>query len=310
LRASTAVSRSDSVLVTGAAGFTGRHLCRQLADRGHRVFGLVERADEKLDGDIRALQADLLDADGLAAAVRAAAPDHVVHLAAISFPGHAHADAIYRVNLQGTLALLEALVAAGAGRRGVLLPSTATVYGPASEPITEDARVAPASHYAVSKLAMEQMARLFAPRLPIIVVRPFNYTGPGQREPFLVPKIVRHFAQRAAVIELGNLDVERDFLDVRTVVDAYCRLLAAPAAVGGTFNVCSGHAIVLRKIVDLLADMAGHRIEVRVNPAFVRAGEPQRIVGSAARLAGVIGALATVPLADTLAAMLRDYPAG
>ena len=74
------------------------------------------------------------------------------------------------------------------------------------------------------------MARLFADRFPIVVVRPFNYTGPGQREPYLVPKIVRHFAQRAPVIELGNIDSERDFLDVRTVADAYARLLVAPAA--------------------------------------------------------------------------------
>lgn len=302
------VSRSRRVLVTGAAGFTGRHLTRALAARGCRVFGLVERAGDAAGEGAEALPADLLDAQALAAAVAHAAPDCVVHLAAISFPGHADARAIYRVNLEGTLALLQALVATGHGAQRVLLPSTATVYAPADTPLTEASAVRPGSHYAVSKLAMEDMARLFAERLPLVVVRPFNYTGPGQREPFLVPKIVRHFAQGASAIELGNVEVERDFLDVRTVVDAYCRLLDAPAAVGGTFNVCSGRATRVRRFVTMLEEMTGQRMEIRVNPAFVRAGEPARITGSAARLTGAIGPLLDVPLVETLGAMLAEPP--
>lgn len=298
------MSPSRRVLVTGAAGFTGRHLIRALAARGTRVFGLTEHAGEALGDGVEPVVADLRDATGLAAAIAHAAPDQVVHLAAISFPGHADAAAVYRVNLDGTLALLQALLASGHGAQGVLLPSTATVYAPASEPLTEGSPVQPGSHYAVSKLAMEYMARLFAARLPIVLVRPFNYTGPGQREPFLVPKIVRHFAQRTGTIELGNVDVERDFTDVRVVVDAYCRLLETPAAFGGTFNVCSGRAVAVRSLVTALEAMTGQAMTIRVNPAFVRAGEPARITGSAARLAATIGPLLDVPLADTLAAML------
>ncbi|MFO1412582.1 MAG: NAD-dependent epimerase/dehydratase family protein [Burkholderiales bacterium] len=304
------MSPSRRVLVTGAAGFTGRHLTRALAARGCTVVGLVEQAGEPVPDGVTPLVADLNDAAGLAAAVAHAAPDQVVHLAAISFPGHADAAAIYRVNLEGTLALLQALAAGGFGAQGVLLPSTATVYAAAGAPLTEDAPVQPPSHYAVSKLAMEHMARLFAARLPIVTVRPFNYTGPGQREPFLVPKIVRHFAQRADVIELGNVDVERDFLDVRVVVDAYCRLLDTPAAVGGTFNVCSGRAVAVRSLVTRLSAITGHAMAIRVNPAFVRAGEPARITGSAARLVAAIGPLRDVPLADTLTAMLEAATAG
>ncbi|MFO1397106.1 MAG: NAD-dependent epimerase/dehydratase family protein [Burkholderiales bacterium] len=299
------MSRSRRVLVTGAAGFTGRHLTRALVARGVRVFGLTEHAGEALGEDVEPVVADLRDADSLAAAVAHAAPAQVVHLAAISFPGHADAAAMYRVNLDGTLALLQALLAGGHGREGVLLPSTATVYAPASVPLTEDAPLQPGSHYAVSKLAMEHMARLFAARLPIVLVRPFNYTGPGQREPFLVPKIVRHFAQRADTIELGNVDVERDFTDVRVVVDAYCRLLETPAAAGQMFNVCSGRATAVRSIVTTLEAMTGHAMTIRVNPAFVRAGEPARITGSAARLTATIGPLLDVPLGETLGAMLE-----
>lgn len=287
--------------MTGAAGFTGGHLVQRLRERGHRVLPLVERATGEPDEVV----ADLRHRESLAAAVRAVAPDTVIHLAAIAFPAHADVDAIYRTNLGGTLALLEALAAGGHGARGVLLPSTATVYASRSDAaITEDSPLAPASHYAVSKLAMEHMARLFAAKLPIVTVRPFNYTGPGQREPYLVPKVVRHFAERAPVIELGNIDVERDFLDVRTVADAYVRLLDAEGVAGGTFNLCSGVGTTVRGMVDRLATLTGHRIEVRINPQFVRAGEPQRIVGSNARLVAAIGPLAMVPLDTTLADML------
>jgi len=296
-------SRSERVLVTGAAGFTGRHLCTHLRECGYRVFGLVEHA--RVDSDD--LVADLLDAPALGAAIRTAAPDHVVHLAAIAFPGHAEAASIYRVNLTGTLTLLEALVREGFGRNRVLLPSTGTVYASSeSGELLETAPLAPATHYAVSKLAMEHMARMYARSLPITVVRPFNYTGPGQHEPYLIPKIVRHFAERAATIELGNVDVIRDFLDVRSVVDVYQRLLNTPAAAGGTFNVCSGKGVAIRDLVAMLEELTGHRIAIRVNPKFVRPDEPRRIVGCSAKLHAIIGDLRTVPLAMTLADMLAE----
>lgn len=291
------------MLVTGAAGFTGRHLCTHLRECGYRVFGLVEHA--RVDPDD--LVADLLDAPALGAAIRTAAPDHVVHLAAIAFPGHAEAASIYRVNLTGTLTLLEALVREGFGRNRVLLPSTGTVYASSeSGELVETAPLAPATHYAVSKLAMEHMARMYARSLPITVVRPFNYTGPGQHEPYLIPKIVRHFAERAATIELGNVDVIRDFLDVRSVVDVYQRLLNTPAAAGGTFNVCSGKGVAIRDLVAMLEELTGHRIAIRVNPKFVRPDEPRRIVGCSAKLHAIIGDLRTVPLAMTLADMLAE----
>lgn len=291
------------MLVTGAAGFTGRHLCAHLRECGYRVFSVVEHAGADPDE----LVANLLDAPAMAAAIRTAAPDFVIHLAAIAFPGHAEAAAIYRVNLIGTLTLLDALAREGFGRERILLPSTGTVYASReSDDLAETAPLAPATHYAVSKLAMEHMARLFARSLPITIVRPFNYTGPGQREPYLVPKIVRHFVERADAIELGNIDVVRDFLDVRTVVDAYQRLLTAPTAVGRTFNVCSGTGVALRDILAALEELTGHRIAIHVNPKFVRPDEPRRIVGSPANLQAIIGELRKLPLAKTLADMLSE----
>ena len=297
------MASASRILVTGADGFTGRHLCALLRAQGNEVVELTERAAQSP----HEIRAELTDPAQMRHAVASARPERVVHLAAIAFPGHADAGAIYRVNVVGTLNLLQALVDHGAGKRGVLLPSTATVYASdESAALTEDSPLAPASHYAVSKLAMEHMARLFAERLPVVIVRPFNYTGPGQREPYLVPKVVRHFAQRAPVIELGNIDSERDFLDVRTVVDAYARLLETDAAYGRTFNLCSGAGSSVRGLIERLEGITGHRIEVRVNPAFVRPNEPRRIVGSRARIEGAIGRLLEVPLTRTLEDMLRE----
>jgi nucleoside-diphosphate-sugar epimerase len=295
---------SERVLVTGASGFTGRHLCDRLRTSGHRVFGLTQ---EPVYG-AEQWQAELTDGAALASLVREAAPTVVVHLAAISHPRHADTAEIYRTNLGGTLALLEALAQAVRKPDRVLLASSATVYAdPGPEAITESSAIAPTTHYAVSKLAMEEMAKLFAAQLPLVVVRPFNYTGPGQREPFVVPKIVRHFAERAAVIELGNVDVVRDFQDVRTVADIYARLLAAPGATGRTFNICSGRGVSVRAIVDTLTELTGHRIEVRVNPAFVRASDPARFVGAPAALAAAVGSLSLIPFETTLADMLAEY---
>jgi nucleoside-diphosphate-sugar epimerase len=294
---------SERFLVTGASGFTGRHLCGRLRAAGHRVFGITQEAPRGPDE----WQVELTDSAALAAVVRDAAPTAVVHLAAISHPRHADTAQIYRTNLGGTLALLEALGRAQRRPERVLLASTATVYAdPGDAAITESSPLAPATHYAVSKLAMEQMANLFASELPIVIVRPFNYTGPGQRGPFVVPKIVRHFAERAAVIELGNIEVVRDFLDVRTVADVYGRLLAAPGIAGRTFNICSGRGVSVRAIVAALAELTGHSIDVRINPAFVRATDPVRFVGTPAALEATIGAPTPIPFATTLADMLAE----
>lgn len=284
--------------ITGLSGFTGRYVERELRAAGYEVFGTVSPGATPGAGQFAV---DLNDRDGLAAVVRQVAPDVVAHLAAIAFVGHGDIEQLYRVNVAGTRNLLEALAALPAKPSAVLLASSANIYGNTDVGVIgEDVPAAPANDYAVSKLAMEYMARLWRDKLPLIVVRPFNYTGVGQHENFLLPKIVAHFRRRAADIELGNLHVWRDFSDVRMVARSYRRLLAAPAALGGTFNICSGQAWSLGEALAMMGDIAGYQINVHVNPAFVRANEVVRLVGDHSRLAGVVGALAPVPLADTL----------
>ena len=298
----------SKILVTGADGFTGRYLAAELQRAGYEVHGLVHNpvASGKVAGVSALHIADLSDAAGLAAVVNEVQPDKVVHLAAIAFVAHGDIEAIYRTNLVGTRHLLEALAQSKAPLDAVLLASSANVYGNSvGGVLDENTPPAPANDYAVSKLAMEYAARLYAGRLPLITVRPFNYTGVGQAESFLIPKIVNHVRRRAPLIELGNLDVARDFSDVRNVVQLYRRLLEAPAAVGQTFNVCSGQAWSLNDVLAMLREISGHDFEVRVNPAFVRQNEVKTLVGSRAKLDAVVGEVPEIALRDTLRWMLE-----
>ncbi len=288
-------------LITGLAGFTGHYLEQELRAAGYQVFGTTTPAHAAGEG-LYAL--DLTDRAAVGAMVQQVRPHVVAHLAGIAFVGHADVEQIYRVNVCGTRNLLEALAALPQDERpsAVLLASSANIYGNTDVGvIDEDVPAAPANDYAVSKLSMEYMARLWQDKLPLIVTRPFNYTGVGQHENFLLPKIVAHFRRKAADIELGNLHVWRDFSDVRMVAAAYRRLLGAPdAAAGRAFNICSGRAYSLGEALDMMAAIAGYKIKVHVNPAFVRANEVARLTGDNRRLAAVVGAIAPLPLADTL----------
>mgnify|MGYP003694024069 CR=1 FL=1 len=220
-----------------------------------RHLGLVEHARANCDD----LEADLLDAPAVAAAIRTAAPDYVVHLAAIAFPGHAEAASIYRVNLTRHATLLEALARESDGRER--RPAAEHGHGlrkhdESDQTLVETAPLAPAP------ITPSEQARDGAHQLGCTLdrcrsrsSRPFNYTGPGQREPYLVPKIVRHFAERADVIELGNVDVVRDFLDVRGRGRRVSAAAGRAEAAGETVNLCSGAGVAIRAMVATLEEV-------------------------------------------------------
>ena len=279
------------LLLTGAAGFTGRHLTKAAEAAGYAVYPL---------------SADLTDAAAVAAEVAAIAPTHVVHLAGISAVTHADELAFYQVNLLGSLNLLKALVALPTPPEKVLLASTANVYGnQAGEAIAESVCPKPVNHYAMSKLAMEHMAATFADRLSIIIARPFNYTGVGHDLRFVIPKIVDHFQRHEPTIELGNLDVYREYNDVRMVCHVYLKLLSAGQS-GETYNVCTGAPHSLQEVITLAEQLSGHHIDVVVNPAFVRANELHYLAGDTAKLKATIGDFGGDGLRETLSWMLRE----
>jgi GDP-6-deoxy-D-talose 4-dehydrogenase len=279
------------MLVTGADGFTGVHFVKQAQTAGYDVFEF---------------NAELTNPQAVQAQVDAAAPDVVVHLAAISFVGHDKPSAFYDVNVIGTLNLLDALLKLPKPPKRVLLASSANVYGNCElSPISESQAPAPLNHYAMSKLAMEHLARTYADRMPLFFVRPFNYTGSDQVESFVIPKLVAHFKRRAATVELGNLTVEREYNDVRMVTDAYLKLLEK-AVIGQTYNICSSKTYTLHQVIDTLIELTGHHINVAVNPAFVRANELHRLCGDASKLNMTIGTYDSIALKDTLRWMLES----
>lgn len=276
------------VLLTGASGFTGRHFAQACAAAGHETV---------------ALQANLLDAAAVAREVAELQPNLAVHLAAISFVGHADERAFYDVNLFGTLNLVEALKACGSLRK-VLIASSANVYGNSEHsPIAETEAPAPVNHYATSKAAMEFMVRARAGDLPLVITRPFNYTGVGQAPQFVIPKLVDHFRRRTPVVQLGNIDVEREYNDVRMLCAAYLHLLE-PAVPANTYNVCTGQTYTLNAVLDLLRELTGHDLRVEVDPRLVRSNEIHRLCGNPARLLQTVGPLPAYPLGDTLSWML------
>lgn len=281
------------IALTGAGGFTGR---------------FVAAALERAGVEWVALDADLRDPAAVEQAVAETNFDRLVHLAARAFVDTVDWRGFYEVNQLGTFSLLDTVARVRPGARCVLA-SSAQVYGPGSEGlVSETAPTRPANHYAISKLAMEHGARVWARKLDIVVTRPFNYSGVGQGTEYLIPKVVDHFHRRAAVIELGNLWVKRDFGDVRAVAEVYAGLVLADAP-PPCVNICTGVVRSIDDILTILTELSGHRPEVRVNPAFVRTDDVPVLGGDPARLRAALPGWRPRDLADTLAWMYEDASA-
>ena len=272
---------SKRVFITGSAGFTGKYVCDEFRRAGWEVWGagLQPKPD-----DAQYLQIDLLEPDTLKPIADKIKPDVVIHLAAIAFVAEKDPNIFYQVNLMGTRNLLEVLANAKRPPDCTILASSANVYGNSHlEMLSEGSPVNPANDYAVSKLAMEHMARTFMARLPIIVTLPFNYPGVGQSKEFLIPKIVTHFSLKKRLIQLGNINVERDFLDVRDVAAFYLAIAQKPLA-GETFNLCSGNTFSLSDILKEAERITGHILRIEVNPDYVRMNEIKRLAGDPKKL--------------------------
>jgi nucleoside-diphosphate-sugar epimerase len=299
---------NKTILLTGAAGFTGQHFIDLAKRKGYRCVAMFHKEQDRaanVKGYAEGVVADLIDKAQLKAQIAQIAPDMVVHLAAVSFVAHDDISDIYRTNLLGTINLLDSLIELNLPLDKVLLASSGNVYGNATQlPIHEGLTAAPANDYGVSKYAMEMAAQIRTDRLPIIIARPFNYTGIGQAEHFVVPKIVAAYQRGERSIELGNLDVARDFSDVRDVVGAYLKLLESDVKTG-LFNLCSNKATSLLEVIEQLDLLSNYQMKINVNPAFVRANEIKTLYGDNQKLTDVIGQYQHYQFSDTLKWMLQ-----
>lgn len=293
------VSLFNRLLITGITGFSGIHLERYFQNRGFEVFGTTENEPKEQNH----FQCDLRKHEEIDDLVTMLKPTHVIHMAAISFVGEKDISRIYDVNVVGTCNLLDALSNLEVAPKKVVLASSATIYGNQnSEVIDESMCPKPVNHYGCSKLSMEQMAVNYQNNFSIIITRPFNYTGPGQAEHFLIPKIVAHYRQKKSHIELGNLHVEREFNDVFDVCQIYEKLLTSSAS-SKTVNLCTGRGIALLDVIEMMNEISGYTIEVKVNPAFVRPNEIKRLVGDTDELRSLIGEVPLRKFCETLQTM-------
>ena len=286
------------VLVTGGSGFTGQHLIPKLRNSGFETHQLTNapNASEPFHPI-----GDVTNFNSLCSALKSLQPDFIIHLAAISFAAHPQPLKLYDVNVLGTENLLRAIDQTKTNIKKVILASSANIYGQCDNThIAETTCPAPVNHYAASKLAMEHMAKTWMDKLPIIIVRPFNYIGVGQNEKFLIPKIVRHFINKTPTIDLGNTDIARDFTDVRTICEYYLRLLASDNAIGETVNLCSGRLIRFQEIIEHVSEISNHTINVKINPDFVRETDIKNLSGSPKKLYDLIGEQTHRPIKETL----------
>ena len=291
----------ETVLLTGYNGFTGRYVANVLKDSGYRVYGIGSGVCNDLDY----YTVNLCDHKSLAEVVSRIQPVYVIHLAGKTFVADKEVEAFYQTNLIGSRNLLEALLPVADKLKHVIIASSANIYGNTKEGLlAETESPNPANDYAASKVAMEYIGTLYQNSLPISITRPFNYTGIGQQSNFVIPKIVEHFKAKKQGIELGNINVWREFNDVRFVAEVYKELLQI--APGNTVNICTGKYYSLSQIIEMCEMLTNHRMEVIVNPNFVRNNEVKVLAGNPERLSSIVRTNKGYSIEDTLSWMLNN----
>lgn len=298
-------NQTRTVLVTGLSGFVGHHMV-QMQHELSSEYGVTLIADDP--------SCDLCDQRLVEQRVAAANPDWVIHLAAQSNVPLAFQDpeATLRVNVLGTLHLLQALDKQRFSGR-MLYVSSGDVYGATSEnqlPIVETQLPHPGNPYAVSKVSAEALCMQWGlnASYDILVARPFNHIGPNQRPDFVVPSIAAQIAaaSNSAEVMVGDIDVTRDFLDVRDVIYAYFSLLKSGKD-HTVYNVCSGTERKIRDLAEALVQLSGKKVTLVQDPARLRPVDQRRVCGSATRLQSDTGWAPRFSLERTLQDVLQSF---
>ncbi len=274
--------------VTGSSGFVGSHLIPYLRGHGDEVVTIDRTGTPPVD---------VTDAAEVRDVLRAARPDAVYHLAALSHIGQSWdaPEAVFRINALGALNVLRGCIDAGVER--VLVAGSADVYGvvgPEDLPLTEESPIRPVTPYGASKAAADVLAlqAFLGDGLVTLRVRAFNHTGPGQSTSMLVPGLAQRIADAkrsaSSKIAVGQLDIVRDLTDVRDVVRAY-RLLVEHGTPGEAYNVCSGRGATVRDIAQGLTAMSDSLLTLVVDSELLRTVDVPRLVGSPAKLCAATG---------------------
>ncbi len=301
-------------LITGITGFAGRHLSDMLRQRGERVYGFAQpAADNQLESahleGAELHHGDVRNADHLAELLSTVRPNTVYHLAALSHVGNSweHRRATFEVNLLGTDAVLDAIARTDTSIK-VVLVSSGQVYGAPDEslmPLGEAAALRPRSPYAASKLCAEVLGRQAADAgmAQVVIVRPFNFAGPGQDPNFVCSDFARQIAVAEisghAELRVGNLAARRDFTDVRDTVRGFVAA-AEHGLSGSAYNLCSGRGIAVQEVLDGLLRLSSADIRVEVDAERFRPVDVPLFIGDGALARTELGWGPEIALNQTL----------
>jgi len=290
----------NKLLIFGIDSFTGNHLSQYLKNYSYSIYGTS--LDKENNNNI--YKCDITNKDQILKVLKVVNPQYIINLSAISFVAHGDNEAFYKVNTIGAVNIAQSILELSLNINKAIFVSSATVYGNQNREILDESLCPkPANHYGASKYAMECLLSNYFDKLPIIITRPFNYTGKGQADFFLVPKIVKHFKEKKETIELGNIDVIREFNDIYFLCEAYKRLLENNST-ALIVNIASGRGIKLLDIIKIMQDITHHNINIKINPKFIRKNEIKKLVGSNKKLFKLVHYIEQKNIKDTLKSML------
>lgn len=291
------------IFITGINGFIGSNLAILLKNSGHDIFG----TSRSVRGDAGVFSCDLRKYSEISKLIATIDPDVIVHAAALSSVTSGEPIDYYETNVIGTENVLNSVSMLNHGVRFLYI-STAGVYGNQGIPVlNENLAPKPVSHYAISKYAGECLVLgEFSRFNDVTVVRPFNIVGSGQKNGFIFPKIVSHFRQREPIIRLGNLDPVRDYLDIDSCCGYLSQIIFSAESYNQVVNLCSGVGTSVRQLIDILTEITGHRINVSIDPEFVRANEVWSLLGDTKKLRNICSdPIVSRSIEDVLKVMLK-----
>lgn len=301
-----------TILVTGSEGFVGSHLIQALGEAGYEVVPTCLPQLIPKKGKYVAL--DILNLDLVVEVVKQHEPDLIFHLAAVSSVAKSFRDraVAYNTNIAGTANVLEAAKSLNK-RVNFFFVSTCEVYG-GGEGLTEEAPVVLKNPYAISKYAAELICNDFhGDGLDCVIMRPFTHTGPGQSENFVLPTIAKQVSEiekgkRAPLIELGNLEAKREFLNINDIIDAYMLALGKVES-GQTYNIASGRGYTIAEMAEMFARLSKKSFDLRTNPVKVRKVDIPVLLGDGSKFSKLTGWSPKVKIEKTLEDLLNFWRA-